>query len=55
MISASSISTSNPFVRASYVLLFAGLAAGILAVPFSLRIALLPAVVVFGWSQIGGL
>jgi hypothetical protein len=47
---------SNPasFMRVGYVLLFGGLAAGVLAVPYSLRVALLPAAVVFGWSQIGG-
>jgi hypothetical protein len=55
MINAFSISTVNPLVRASYLLLFAGLAVGILALPFSARAALLPAAVIFGWSQIGGL
>lgn len=55
MMSAFSISTTKPFVRASYVLLFMGLAVGIMTIPFSLRAALLPAAVVFGWSQIGGL
>jgi hypothetical protein len=55
MMSASSFSTLNPIVRASYALLFTGLAVGIVALPFSLRAALLPAAVIFGWSQIGGL
>jgi hypothetical protein len=55
MINTSSISTPDPLVRASYGLLFAGLAIGILSAPFSLRTALLPAVAIFGWSQIGGL
>jgi hypothetical protein len=55
MINALSLSTLNPFVRASYVLLFAALSVGIMFAPFSPRAALLPAAVVFGWSQIGGL
>lgn len=55
MIRASSILTPNPLVRASYPLLFVGLAIGLIAVPLSLRVALLPAAVIFGWSQIGGL
>jgi hypothetical protein len=45
----------NPFARADYALLFAGLVAGMVAAPFNLRGALLPAALVFGWSQIGGL
>jgi hypothetical protein len=45
----------NPFVRASYALLLSGLVVGIVAARFSLKAALLPAVLVFGWSQIGGL
>jgi len=55
MTNAFSISTMNPIVRASYVLSFAGLVIGAVALPFSLRAALLPAAVIFGWSQIGGL
>jgi hypothetical protein len=35
--------------------LLASLVFGIAAVPFNLRLALLPAAFVFGWSQIGGL
>ena len=55
MINAFSISTPNPLVRASYVLLFAGLASGAVTLPFGPRAALLPAAAIFGWSQIGGL
>ncbi len=55
MISAFSISTLNPLVRASYVLLSIGLAVGIAGIPLNLRLALLPSAVIFGWSQIGGL
>lgn len=55
MRNATSNSTLNPFVPASHVLLSVGLAAGIMAIPFSLQVALLPAAVIFGWSQIGGL
>ena len=40
-------------ILASYVVLFASLAAGIVAAQFHLRLALLPAAVIFGWSQIG--
>lgn len=54
-IKAFPIQTLNPLARASYVLLFAGLAVGTMTLPFSLRAALLPAAVIFGWSQIGGL
>jgi hypothetical protein len=55
MINAFFISTLNPLIRASYVVLVAGLAVGLIAIPFSLQLALLPAAVIFGWSQIGGL
>ncbi len=55
MISVFSISQPNPLARASYLILSAGLAAGILALPLSPLAALLPAVVIFGWSQIGGI
>jgi hypothetical protein len=54
MMNTSSLSTLNPLVRASYTLLLTALAVGIMAVPFSLRVALLAAAVIFGWSQIGG-
>ncbi len=47
--------STNPFTRASYAILVVGLAAGTIAMAFDLRLALLPAAVVFGWSQIGGL
>lgn len=55
MINAFPIPTPNPLARASYVLLFAGLSVGAMTMPFSLRVALLPAAIIFGWSQIGGL
>ncbi len=48
-------SISNPFGLVGYAVLVAGLAAGSLAIPFSPRLALLPAAVIFGWTQIGGL
>jgi hypothetical protein len=41
--------------RANYVLLVANLAAGLLVGFYNVRAALIPAAVVFGWSQIGGL
>ena len=50
-----SISPVDTVRRTSYGVLFAGLAVGIAALPFDLRVALFPAVFVFGWSQIGGL
>jgi len=46
---------SNPLVPVSYALLLVGLAAGIMALPFSPHLAMLPAALMFGWSQIGGL
>ena len=49
------LSNLNPLVPASYAVLFAGLAAGIIVLPFSPRLALLPAAAIFGWCQIGGL
>jgi hypothetical protein len=55
MIDASSISTPNPLVRVSYVLLIAVLSIGTMILPFGPRAALLAAAVIFGWSQIGGL
>jgi hypothetical protein len=42
--------------RASYALFFGALSAGVAALySHQERLALLPAAVVFGWSQIGGL
>jgi hypothetical protein len=55
MINTFSASNLNPIARASYALLLIGLAVGILVLPFSLRTALLPAALIFGWTQIGGL
>ena len=42
----------NRFVPVGYILFFASIAAGI-GVQFDVRLAFLPAAVVFGWSQIG--
>jgi hypothetical protein len=42
-------------VAAGYSVLFASLAAGALALPFSLKLSLLPAALLAGWTQIGGL
>jgi hypothetical protein len=39
----------------SYVVLTVCLAAGTLAVPWGLQVTILPAAIVFGWSQSGGL
>ena len=47
-------SASNPFVLASYALLLVGLALAIITLRFNLHLALLPAAVIFGWTQIGG-
>jgi hypothetical protein len=47
--------SSNPFTRASYTILAACLVVATVATLFDLRLALLPAALVFGWSQIGGL
>lgn len=52
---ALSTSSLNPFVRLGYALLLAAFAAGMTTLPFSIRAAVLPAAVIFGWSQIGGL
>jgi hypothetical protein len=49
------ISKSSPFTRASYAVLVVGLTLGTVVMPFDLHLALLPAVLIFGWSQIGGL
>jgi hypothetical protein len=55
MISATPISSANPLVRYSYVLLTAVLSLGTFILPFGPRAALLSAALIFGWSQIGGL
>ena len=46
--------TKSRLDHASYLLLFACLTCGVAIVPFHTKLALLPAAVVFGWSQIGG-
>jgi hypothetical protein len=53
--STSSILNQTAIIRVGYVLSLAGLTIGLAAIPFSLRVALLPASAIFGWSQIGGL
>jgi len=49
------ITNTNPLVPVSYALVLAALAAGVMTVPFSLRLAMLPSAAIFGWCQIGGL
>lgn len=49
------IANSRSQLSAGYTVLFASLVAGALALPFSLRWSLLPAAVLAGWTQIGGL
>jgi hypothetical protein len=44
----------DPLLRVGYGLLLLAAVVGVLLVPAGPRFALLPAVVVFGWSQIGG-
>jgi len=51
----SAITNSGAQFSAGYAVLFASLVAGILALPFSLRLSLLPAALLAGWTQIGGL
>jgi hypothetical protein len=55
MMKTVSASTPNSFVSASYLLLFAGLVSGTVIAPLSLRVAILPIALIFGWAQIGGL
>jgi hypothetical protein len=50
-----STTSVNPFANATYVVLLAGLGGGLATMHFGLHWALLPAAVIFGWSQIGGL
>jgi hypothetical protein len=45
---------TKPFVRDTYVVLLLCLVASTAALSFSLRIALLPVALLFGWIQIGG-
>ncbi len=49
------IANSGAQSSAGYAVLFASLVAGVLALPFSLKLSLLPAAVLAGWTQIGGL
>jgi hypothetical protein len=49
------VESRNPFTLSSYALLLSGLVVGVVAAPFNPKVALLPTVLVFGWSQIGGL
>lgn len=44
---------ANPFTRSAYALLAAAAAAALAAAGADLRLALLPAALVFGWTQIG--
>lgn len=41
--------------KAGHGVLFASLTVGVLFLPFNLKLALLPAAILAGWSQIGGL
>jgi len=45
----------NRFRVFTYIVLLVSLGAGVLAIHFDLSLALIPAALVFGWSQIGGL
>lgn len=52
---ANIITSATPQILAGYTVLFASLTIGLLILPFSLKLALLPSAVLAGWSQIGGL
>jgi hypothetical protein len=47
--------TISRITRFTWALLLASFVCGLVAVCFNVRLALLPAAVIFGWSQIGGL
>jgi hypothetical protein len=47
--------TGKALIRAGYLILLIGTAVGLSVAAFSPRAALLPAAVIFGWVQIGGL
>ena len=47
--------TRKALVRTGYLILSIGSAIGLSVAAFSPRAALLPAAVIFGWVQIGGL
>jgi len=49
------VTNSGAQLSAGYAVLLASLAAGVLALPFSLRLSLLPVAALAGWTQIGGL
>ena len=49
------IVNSSSQLSAGYTVLFASLVTGALVLPFSLRWSLIPAAVLAGWTQIGGL
>jgi hypothetical protein len=55
MICEISAPTRNALVRIGYLILSIGTAVGLSVAAFSPRAALLPAAVIFGWVQIGGL
>jgi hypothetical protein len=55
MTSEISTATGRALVRTGYLILLIGSAVGLSAAAFSPRAALLPAAVIFGWVQIGGL
>jgi hypothetical protein len=50
-----STSAHKTLVRAGYFVLSIGVIVGLSVAAFSPRAALLPAAVIFGWAQIGGL
>jgi hypothetical protein len=50
-----STSTRKALVRTDYLILLVGSAVGLSVAAFSPRAALLPAAMIFGWVQIGGL
>jgi hypothetical protein len=50
-----STSSRKAVVRTGYLILLIGSAVGLSVAAFSPRAALLPAAVIFGWVQIGGL
>jgi len=50
-----STSTHKALIRTGYLILLIGSAVGLSVAAFSPRAALLPAALIFGWVQIGGL
>jgi hypothetical protein len=49
------IPNSRSQLSAGYAVLFASLVTAIIVLPFSVKWSLLPAAVLAGWTQIGGL